>query len=41
MRCVGICSNHAVKQLDQEFSGRYESGHKRCSICEIYIMSML
>ena len=38
MYCKGICSKHAVKKPHTVDAGRYESGHKRCSICEIYII---
>ena len=38
MYCKGVCSNHAVKKPRTTKGGRYESGHKRCSICEIYII---
>ena len=38
MYCKGICSNHAVKKLRPGHGGRYESGQKRCSFCEIYII---
>jgi len=38
MQCKGICSNHDVKKLRPGHSGRYESGQKRCSLCEIYII---
>jgi len=38
MYCKGICSNYAVKKPRQKIYGRYESGQKRCSLCEIYII---
>jgi len=38
MYCKGICSNHAVKKPHTTDGGQYESGHKRCSICEVYIV---
>ena len=38
MYCNGICFNHAVKKLRPGHGGRYESGQKRCSVCEIYII---
>jgi hypothetical protein len=38
MHCKGICSQYAVKKPIEKKTGRYESGHKRCSVCEIYIV---
>jgi len=38
MHCKGICSNYVVKKPSQKNIGRYESGHKRCSSCEVYII---
>ena len=38
MYCNEICFNHGVKKLRPGHSGRYESGQKRCSFCEIYII---
>ena len=38
MNCKEICSNHAVKKLRPGHGGRYESGQKRCSFCDIYII---
>jgi len=37
MYCKGICNKYSVKKPRQKNIGRYESGHKRCSLCEIYI----
>ena len=36
MFCRGTCSKYAVKHSPSA-GGRYESGHKRCSSCEIFI----
>ncbi len=36
MNCKEICSNYAVKYSPRE-GGRYESGQKWCSCCEIFI----
>lgn len=36
MDCKGICFKYKVKKSQKDL-GRYESGHKRCSSCEIYI----
>ena len=38
MHCKGICSSYAVKKPHIKDIGRYESGQKRCSACEIYII---
>lgn len=38
MNCKGICSNFLAKNLDLKIYGRYKSGHKRCSFCEVYII---
>ena len=38
MACKGICHTHAVKKRPSKDGGPYESGQKRCSFCEIYIM---
>ncbi len=38
MHCKGICSKHAIKKPSTKSVGRYESGHKRCSICEVYLI---
>ena len=37
MHCKGICSNHALKKPSVKNVGRYESGQKRCSFCEVYL----
>jgi len=37
MNCKGFCSEHAVKKPTTKGVGRYESGHKRCSFCEVYL----
>jgi len=38
MQCNGICSKHAVRKPHTTDGGRYESGQKRCSFCEVYII---
>ncbi len=38
MQCNGICSKHAVRKPHTTDGGRYESGQKRCSFCDIYII---
>ena len=38
MQCNGICSKHAVRKPHTADGGRYESGQKRCSFCEVYII---
>ena len=38
MRCKEICSKYFAENPDLKNRGRYESGHKRCSNCEIYIV---
>ena len=38
MMCKEICSKYKVKKPSQKQVGRYESGHKRCSFCEVYIV---
>ena len=37
MKCKGICSEYAVKKVRPKGKGRYESGQKRCSFCDIFI----
>jgi len=37
MHCKGICSKHSVKKPHIKDMGRYESGQKRCSSCEVYM----
>lgn len=36
MSCIGICKKYIAKK-ESPSSGRYESGHKRCSTCEIFV----
>ncbi len=38
MQCNGICSKHAVRKPRPKNTGRYESGQKRSSLCEINII---
>ncbi len=38
MNCKEICSKHLAKKPATKKTGRYESGHKRCSVCEVYII---
>ena len=38
MQCNGTCTKFAVKKPAPKYGGLYESGHKRCSCCEIYII---
>ena len=38
MNCDGICSKYVVKKPTIKSAGRYESGHKRCSFCEVYLI---
>jgi hypothetical protein len=38
MQCNGTCSKYSVKKIIPRNVGHYESGHKRCSICEIFII---
>ncbi len=38
MHCKGICFNHGVKKLRPGHGGRYETGQKSCSTCEIFII---
>ena len=37
MKCLGICSEYKVKTLRPKGNGRYETGQKRCSFCDIFI----
>ena len=37
MSCKKICSNYIVKKPSNKNVGRYESGHKRCSVCEVFL----
>jgi len=34
--CKGICTKYVAKKMPQGI-GRYQSGQKLCSICEVYI----
>jgi len=34
--CQGICTKYRVKKMPPGI-GRYQSGQKRCRICEVYI----
>ena len=36
MTCKGICRKFRAKKESPQ-SGRYDSGHKRCSTCEIFV----
>ena len=38
MHCNRICSKYAVKKPPPAHGGLYESGHKRCSCCEVYLI---
>ncbi len=38
MSCKGFCAKYMTSKLLHKNSGRYESGQKRCSFCEIYII---
>ena len=38
MNCKGICSNLLAKKPNIKDTGRYESGQKRCSNCEVFII---
>ena len=38
MGCREICSNYAVKKINPKVKGIYESGHKRCSRCEYFLI---
>ena len=35
MRCKGICIRHRAQKIFR--IGRYDSGQKRCQVCEQYI----
>ena len=35
MVCKGICSRY--KAIKPAMNGRYETGQKRCTICEIFV----
>ena len=37
MHCREICIKYGVKNLSPKEVGRYESGQKRCTSCEVYI----
>ena len=37
MHCKGICIHHKINKSGQRETGRYESGLKRCSFCEVFI----
>ena len=37
MHCREICSKYTVKSRGRKEIGRYESGMKRCSSCEVYL----
>ena len=37
MHCREICIKHEAKNLSPKEVGRYESGQKRCTSCEVYI----
>ncbi|GEM_PF-1249238 len=36
MSCNGICERFRAKKIPT-ISSRYSQGHKRCSVCEIFI----
>jgi len=38
MHCKGICLKYLAKKPESKKSGHYELGHKRCSICEVYLI---
>jgi len=37
MGCKGVCLKYKVKKPRFQGIGRYASGHKRCSTCEIFL----
>ncbi len=37
MHCREICIKYGAKKLSPKEAGRYESGQKRCTSCEVYI----
>ena len=38
MPCKGICTIHVAKKPIKNNMGRYESGQKRCTNCEVYVI---
>lgn len=38
MACKGICYEFEAKKINLKGSGMYQTGHKRCSECEKFIL---
>jgi len=36
MTCKGICTRHKATVMPSQ--GRYKNGHKRCQVCDLFII---
>lgn len=37
MTCKGICLDFVAKKSKPRSKGRYESGQKRCTLCDVFL----